>query len=157
MKLTSHDKIVIAYVTTMDFLFDLQTKKNISSEYRNRMFGMIFSHLQQNYFPNHNPDEITKFVEEFNMTRAEMKALISNQIIEDAKFANGGIGLDKPLAVHDTILQDSPKPQVSITPREMVDQVIEFYNETDSKTQGCGCRKNNQVCSKKDSGIQGHG
>ena len=129
MILSKRDKIAVGYITVQDFLFNLIEKHHIASKYRNQLFGQLFAFVQAEYFPGVNPKEAMIVIEEMNVLRAQMRSLISNQIIEDAKTENGGFGIDKLLGGKDAVLTEKVELPKDFNPKEAMDSVLEFYNK----------------------------
>lgn len=134
MPLTNRDKIIIGYTAVMDFLNELDKNKGISASYKSTMFGRLFVLLQTHFFPTANPGEAQKFIEDANIIRTQMKALLSETIIAASKATAGGFGVDRPLEVgqqDDIGLSSGGKqqPEIQVNKDELIDQMISFHEE----------------------------
>lgn len=118
--------MIIAYTSVMDFMNELDKNSKIKGAYKSTMFGRLFFLLQTHYFPTMNPKEVSRYIEDANILRRDMKDQLSATIIAASKVAAGGFGLDKKLGQHDDVLVET-RQDVDVDKDAIVDSVIEFH------------------------------
>ncbi len=123
MTLTNNDKVIIAYTEVMNFMNDMEKNKNISREHLGRTFSQLFVLLQQHWFPTVNPGKAQQQIEEADILRSQMRALLTEAILAANKMTESMMGgtMESERVAND--------PNVTVDENGIIDSIIQFHDD----------------------------
>lgn len=119
------------------YLSRLPAPKGTTTEYLSERFAKMLDFYHKRFFPQLSKKTIIELCIEVRKGDEVIQRSLNDMIVKDAKFENGGYGIDKPLGVHDINLKETQmtNPDATSLIEEMRKENLKKLEAEDSKKE----------------------